>query len=621
MVCDAINARIIENESDILSFEKTCCLSYIKERRDIKSYESLILNLKNCKYTDEYWQIIDFLRACYDFYSLSFKNIRFRIDGLDCPYRLNIWSDIDALLDELKNTRLTDFLEGQIRSIEDGTNLYGINITFESQLVIAILLCDIIKKRNPSSIICVGGGFVNSFIQSGNSIGPLQRYCDLVCNGEGEALLWYLNKYGFSKDALLSLGQASEDKAIYVEAKSLCTEKLDVFPPRIDDSHVKLYFSPKKIIPLRFTYQCYWGKCKFCTDKEVHYCFSKKYDYQRMIDYCITNAAKGTFEGIYFLDSAISAAVLKKFCEALIDNEIKISWGTNARFDRVYNDEKFIKLLADAGCTFIKFGLESGSQKVLDLMQKGTAISDAREIIALCRKNKILVHTYIMFAYPGETAEDRKLTEQFLLDDYSHPDNYNCSEFIMYGTSRIAKELNYDFKINMQEVGWHSSSFSFTNNQIKASISKMRQKFDKKFMPANMLISTGHTIAFAGAMTVRRVKIVLKTDSILKKSPYARVSFINEDFYCGVWHRKDCLSYIVGAWAKFIKDFSKGTVGDLIKRGLNTNTLFCLLDEHFLCIDSVGDGEALSYEGEEQIKIIHGSAFERLKWYGYYDAG
>lgn len=78
-------------------------------------------------------------------------------------------------------------------------------------------------------------------------------------------------------------------------------------------------------------------------------------------------------------------------------------------------------------------------------MNKGTNLEDASKIIYLCRKYKILVHTYVMFAYPGETEYDRKKTKEFLLNDYSHPDNYNCSEFILYGTAPVAKELGYSF--------------------------------------------------------------------------------------------------------------------------------------------------------------------------------
>ena len=191
--------------------------------------------------------------------------------------------------------------------------------------------------------------------------------------------------------------------------------------------------------------------------------------------------------------------------------------GTNARFDTPFVDEDFIKLLAEAGCVFIKFGLESGSQHVLDLMDKGTKINNVSTIIQLCRKHDILVHTYIMFAFPGETDEDRIETMNFILDEKSHPDNYNCSEFIMYGNSLIAKELNYKLDSeDTEDEGWHSASYSFSNQHIKEQIHTLRMAFDEKYSPADVLISTGHTIAMAKSLKRSGKKIALYRNSIIK---------------------------------------------------------------------------------------------------------
>ena len=520
--------------------ENECCKAFIASFKNNSNYDSLFCKLKNCKTTKDYWQIIDYVRACYDLYSLTFDNARFRIDGFYSSYRNNIWQDIENGVEILQGTELEHFLETQIEAIAENQDFFGINITFESQLFIAILICKIITKKRPNAIICVGGGFVNSFINSGDSAGPLEKYCDVVCNGEGEARIYFFNNIEYSstytdiRAMLLERGQNTFKRAIYVEAKNLCTSMLPVSSPYFLKENLSSYFSPKKIIPLRFTYQCYWGRCKFCTDKENHSCFSKKYDYKSMIDFCILSAQQNLIDGIYFLDSAISYKVLKFFASALIEQNIKLQWGTNARFDSVFVDEDFIALLSKSGCTFIKFGLESASQKVLNLMDKGTKIENAAKIINLCRKYGILVHTYIMFAFPGEDESDREETARFLLNDFSHPDNYNCSEFIMYGTSIIAKELNYNLKAEFTEEGWHSSSYAFTNDKIKDFIKRLRYNFDNKYSPANMLISTGHTIAYGKRLQVSSQKIKLKGDSILSKTSYAIFSVIKGLSYCGV---------------------------------------------------------------------------------------
>lgn len=623
------NAQSVENtekkEENIDVLEWKACKKFIDSFGDIKGYSDLLNALKKCNTSTRYWHLIDYVRACYDLYSLNYKEVRFRLDGLDCKYRWNIWNDIEEFVAEYINSDLMNLIRTWINNFDFGQlGMIGINITFESQLFIAILFCIAIREIKPNLFIIVGGGFVNSFINSSDSIGPLAKYCDMVCAEEGEALIWHLNEQQeLNFDELRSLGELNGKNANFVKASDLCGEKLQVYPPTITKKQLSSYLSPSRVLPLRFTYQCYWGKCKFCTDKEYHDCLESRYDYSRMIQYCISRNQEQLFDSIYFLDSAIPAKVLKLFCQAIKESGAKFTWGTNSRFDKVFADEEFIKMLAEAGCTFIKFGLESGSQRVLELMNKGTKLENAAKIIYLCRKYKILVHTYVMFAYPGEKEQDREETKAFLLDDYSHPDNYNCSEFILYGTAPVAKELGHCFEnIDNGEEGWHSSSYSFTDYSIKKAVSDMRTAFDVKYQPANILISTGHTTSLARKFTNNVVnKIVLKNSTELKLSGSVVYSKTNSESILGRWRRRDCFVYFTGDFAEYIfNNFNQITVEKAVKVGYTTDTLYELINEGFLEFFNYGEGVALPYNDNEQIEFVYGNKFNQLKWYGYYDA-
>ncbi|MGH2566145.1 MAG: B12-binding domain-containing radical SAM protein, partial [Ginsengibacter sp.] len=72
--------------------------------------------------------------------------------------------------------------------------------------------------------------------------------------------------------------------------------------------------------------------------------------------------------------------------------------------------ENNIKDLARAGCDNIWMGAESGSQKILDAMDKGTTVKQIFEATRLLKKNKIKPSFFIQFGYPGETSEDIKKT-------------------------------------------------------------------------------------------------------------------------------------------------------------------------------------------------------------------
>jgi hypothetical protein len=599
-------------DSNLDSIEYAACLKFIQMSKTVFSYQGLLTALHNCKTVDEYWHLMDYTRACYDLYSFRFNNLRFRIDGLDCDYRWNVWSDIDLFIDEYINSDLTALLHSWVKKINlVEFKVIGVNITFESQLFFALLLCITIRQVKPDAYIVTGGGFVNSFVDSADSAGPLFKYCDTVFAGEGEILLWYLKN-------LPEEGRLPP----FVLPKDICKEKLAVYPPSISAEQCEKYFSPAKVIPLRFTYKCYWGKCKFCSDKENHDCLDEHYDYNSMFDFCIKWNMQGVFDCVYFLDSAIPVSVLKMFCRTLLQSGTAFNWGTNARFDDGFADEDFISLLAGAGCVFIKFGLESGSQRMLDLMNKGTNIDTATKTIALCRQYNILVHTYVMFAYPGETKNDRDVTEAFLLNDHTHPDNYNSSEFILYGSAPIAKELNYSFETAKQnEPGWYSASYSFSNDEIKSFISELRGKFDRKYNPAHILLSSGHTIACARKFRASRSKkLLLRDDTVFRTGRSVITAKRKDSVVLGRWRRRNAFVYFYGHFAEILSNSNDDiSIEYLLKNDITTQFIFDLVNEGFLEISIAGTGNILQYSGKNQFDFIYGNKFNRMRWYGYYD--
>jgi hypothetical protein len=619
------SSRSCDNTLDSLEYE--ACVKFIASFGTILSYRDVLDALKNCQSTEEYWHLIDYARACYDFYSLKFNGLHFRLEGFDCNYRWHIWQDIDDFISAYISSDLMDIIHSWLKNFNfAGLRIIGINVTFESQLFFTVLFCIALRKEKPDIYIIVGGGFINTFIDSADAMGPLEKYCDTIFAAEGEALIHYLRLLETgSPNGLRSLGKRThQDYANFVSAKDLCETKLEVCPPNIAEDQLSMYFSPSKVLPLRFSYDCYWGKCKFCADKEQHDCLEPVYDYQKMIDYCTKQKNSLLFDNLYFLDSAISFHVLKMFSEAIIRNNTAFTWGTNVRLDAFFADESFVALLARAGCVFLKFGLESGSQKVLDLMHKGIDIENAAKTIHLCRRYNILAHVYIIAAYPGETDFDREKTKIFLLDDFSHPDNYSCSEFILYKTASLGKELSYSFPDEPKKVaGWHSSSFSFSNDATKTFIAEMRRDFSEKFSPANILISTGHTIALARKFKTRKTKtaIVLRNDTRFRISNVVVQKCIKGKNISGKWRRRDGIIYLSDPFLQKISectgDFS---ISDALLQGGSLPSLFELICEGFLEITVAGNGISLDCSGKARIEFNYGNKFNELKWHGYYDA-
>jgi hypothetical protein len=619
-LCKSHSPSSIDN---FLKLEQESVIKYLNLYPEISNYENLIFELKNCRSVLRYWELIDYVRACYDIFSFQFKNLRFRFEGLDCQYKWNDWADIETFVAEYSNSKIMDMINNWVSHFDfSGFDTVGLSITFESQLFLSILLCMAIRKVKPEIYIIIGGGFVNSFIDSFDSIGPIANFCNTVFANEGEAMIYFLSKTGSCRDLQKQGEGINPELANFVKASDICFCELQVTPPKFTHEQISQYLSPAKVISLRFSYQCYWGKCKFCTDKEIHTCLCKQYNIDKIIDYCIDNSIYGLIDCVYFLDSAISPSDIKKFCERIIASGINITWGTNLRFESVFSDEILVELMANAGCVFVKFGLESGSQNVLDLMQKGIKIETAAEIIRIFRSKGISVHTYVMAAYPGETAKDRELTSNFLLSDLSHPDNYNCSEFILYGTSAIAEELAYSFKNEQNKPGWHSSSYNFTNDDIQRFIQIMRERFDEKFSPNNIFISTGHTIALSrhlNTTTVHHNK--LRKDSVIKLSNSIVFSYIDNIPVLARWMRHCGVVYIKGFLASliFLKLSKPLPLMEIKKDDINLADILCLLSRGFIVILENGNGPYIDTDESPAIEMQFGGYFSNMKWYGYYD--
>lgn len=99
----------------------------------------------------------------------------------------------------------------------------------------------------------------------------------------------------------------------------------------------------------------------------------------------------------------INSKRVTEFCNALQREKIKISWSCYARVSLV--NEKLLKLMKKTGCYRIGFGIESGSQKILDSMNKRETVEQAEEAIKKVRRSGIICGATFMFGYPGETKE------------------------------------------------------------------------------------------------------------------------------------------------------------------------------------------------------------------------
>lgn len=118
-------------------------------------------------------------------------------------------------------------------------------------------------------------------------------------------------------------------------------------------------------------------------------------------------------ESILFNDETltISRKRVMEFCNKLLQENIKIPWSCFARVNLI--DKEMLETMKGAGCYWIGYGIESGSQMILDRMNKGVTVEQAKKAIHLTREVGLICGTTFMFGYPGENLETIRETINF----------------------------------------------------------------------------------------------------------------------------------------------------------------------------------------------------------------
>ena len=141
--------------------------------------------------------------------------------------------------------------------------------------------------------------------------------------------------------------------------------------------------------------------------------------------------------------------------------------------------ENYVKALALAGCENCWMGAESGSQKILDAMDKGTTVGQIAGATRLLREHGINVSFFIQFGYPGETSEDIGLTLRMIKT--LMPDNIGISvSYPLPGTvfyERVKAELK-------EKANWTDSDelkLMFHNTYSPAFYKQLHRYVHKTF--------------------------------------------------------------------------------------------------------------------------------------------
>jgi len=247
-----------------------------------------------------------------------------------------------------------------------------------------------IKRRAPHIKIAVGGPNVHK------SWFAIQDYYDYVVVGEGEAnLLVMLDEIEQgTKVEYPRILKQPEDERVNINGLPM---------PDYESLDFSLYDLPNGV-NTEISRGC-TAKCTFC--EETHfwkYRQRQAVDLISEIEWLYYN--KGT-DVIWFIDSLVNGNLkeLRAFCKAVAAKGLKIKWTGYARCDGRM-DLEYFKDLAAGGCIMFNYGIESGSQKVLDHMDKGVTIAEMEQNFRDGKAVGIWAATNWIVGFPTEDFQD-----------------------------------------------------------------------------------------------------------------------------------------------------------------------------------------------------------------------
>ena len=344
-----------------------------------------------------------------------------RIGGMQMP-PLN---DLYVTTYARKNGLDVDFVDGQVqpelyKAYEDKlfSNIKAIAIlssthSFQSDVE---LLTHIKKKNN--NVTCILFGAHPTFMPESCLQHPA---VDFIVLREAEESMFHLLKHLLNDTPLDDRGigrKGPNDEIViapprpFVDMDTLPIPDRTLLPKNVD------YFNPvvrnTPYTTMQTSRGCPW-KCIFCTAPEF---YGKQVRFRSPEDvlYEIELLNSLGYREIFFRDETFTTDRNRiiKICKMLIDRKLKISWIANARSNTV--DLELLKIMKQAGCHLIKFGVESGSDKMLARYKKNITTQQTKNAFELCHSVGLDTHAHIVLGGPGETRESIEKTLRFTIE-------------------------------------------------------------------------------------------------------------------------------------------------------------------------------------------------------------
>jgi anaerobic magnesium-protoporphyrin IX monomethyl ester cyclase len=359
-------------------------------------------------------------------------------DLFDGPLTARICQVFDRFLDERLST------DAEFSAADS----IGISIVYDHQMFHALHMARWVKRCWPDKQVLLGGTAISQFYKYVRDKQMMKHFfsvCDGIVVGEGETAVCQIADAGgritpgMKVHNLISYDRAAD--RLFLPGH-IHYENVSALGRPLYDHPWELYLAPERGINYSPTRGCYWNRCTFC-DYGLNTSKPTSPWRERRIDQAIEDLQAAVQESgarfVYFAVDVMSPAYLERLSDAIIESGLKIRWAAELRMEKVFSREKCAKLV-ESGCVCVSFGMESGSQRILDLIDKGTKVTFMGETMKNFAEVGVAVQLMAFSDFPSETLAEKEETRHFIREHQEHWSTGGLGSFLLTGTAIVAKD-------------------------------------------------------------------------------------------------------------------------------------------------------------------------------------
>ncbi|MGE5342749.1 MAG: B12-binding domain-containing radical SAM protein [Candidatus Omnitrophota bacterium] len=294
----------------------------------------------------------------------------------------------------------------------------------------------LIKRKYPHVKTVLGGGlFADTYMVGTPNFEQLletsKDYVDKIIVGEGEVLFLKFLR-----------GELPESKRYYTleDVDGEMIDLKDAPPPDFSDLNIRKYSH----LPGTGSFSCPFN-CSFCNEVKFRGKYRKR-DIKDTVDEMI-NLYKAvelnnvnTGHQLFFMTDSLMNPIIQDLSDALIEKGESLYYDGYYRVDNMGMDVNNTMKWRQSGLYRVRMGVESGSQRVLDLMQKGITVEQIRGTVTSFAFAGIKTTTYWVIGHPGETEEDFQMTLDLVEELKNMIYQSECNPFLYYYSSQNSED-------------------------------------------------------------------------------------------------------------------------------------------------------------------------------------